>query len=67
MYEILGSKIIGKIKTLFKNDEVIKAIKKRRKKVVINNNKIQILKSKIKSLVINDNFTRYEPTYKKCK
>lgn len=66
MYEILGSKIIGKIKTLFKNDEILQAIKKKEdKKVVINNNKIQILKSKIKSFVIKDKFTRYEPTIKK--
>ena len=66
MYEILGSKIIGKIKTLFKNDEILQAIKKKEeKKVIINNNKIQIIKSKIKSIAIKDKFIRYEPTIKK--
>jgi hypothetical protein len=61
MYEILGSKIINKIKTLFKNEEVLDAIKKKEeKKVLINNNKIQIIKSNIKSIVLKEEMTKYE-------
>ena len=61
MYELLGSKIINKIKTLFKNNEVLEAVKKKEsKKVFINNNKIQIVKSKIKSISLKEEMTKYE-------
>jgi hypothetical protein len=70
MYEILASKIIGKIKTVFKNDEILESIKKKEdKKITINSttNKIQITKSQISSLLLKNNMTKYEDIIKKHK
>ena len=60
LYEMISSKIINKINTLFKNDDVLKNIEEREKKKIIVNsstNKIQILKSSIKSILLPDKFT----------
>jgi len=62
IYELLAAKIINKINSLFKNDDILKIIEKREnKKIIINNttNKIQILKSSIKSILIPDKFTYF--------
>ena len=65
LYEIIGSKIVGKINTLFKNDDVTKTIEAREsKKININTttNKIQIFKSSIKSIKIPDKFSYFVDT-----
>jgi len=64
LYEILASKVINKINTLFKNDDILKTIELREnKKLIINNttNKIQILKNSIKSILIPE-FTIFKDT-----
>ena len=62
IYEQLASKVINKINSLFRNDEILQIIEKREsKKMILNNttNKIQILKSKIKPILIPENFTYF--------
>ena len=65
IYEMLGSKIIGKINTLFRNKEILNIIKKKEeKKVVINNNKILIKKSIIESIYLKKEMTKYKSNIK---
>ena len=60
LYEMIAYKIITKVNTLFKNDDILKNIEEREnKKITVNSatNKIQILKSSIKSILLPDKFT----------
>ena len=61
IYEMIGSKIIGKINNLFRNKGLLEIIKKKEeKKVIINNNKIYIKKSKIESIFLKKEMTKYQ-------
>ena len=65
IYEIIGSKIIRKINTLFKNNEILGMVKKKEeKKIILSNNKILIKKSKIDSIYLKE-MTIYKSSIKK--
>lgn len=65
IYEMLCSKIIGKINNLFRNNVILEIIKKKEeKKVILNNNKILIKKSKIDSIYLKEEMTKYKSVIK---